>query len=86
MDAFPFDWRLHPTEPEQSALWSSLQSKIEGLVTRTGRPVVLVTHSMGCPFMQYFLTTQVSAAWKAQNVATWIAVAGPFGGAAVGVK
>lgn len=83
---FPFDWRMHPAEPEQLAVWPRLKAAIESLVVANGRPAILISHSMGCPILQYFLTTQVSAEWKSQNVAAWIPVAGPFAGASAGVK
>jgi lysophospholipase-3 len=85
LGGLPYDWRQHPEE--QPELFEAFQQQVEDLsAAMGGKPVVLVSHSMGGPFTHYFLNKVVSQSWKDKFVAKWIAVCSPFGGAAVAVR
>lgn len=44
-------------------------------------PVVLVCHSLGCPYTSIFLH-QKPQYWKDKYLRTWLTISGPWGGAA----
>ena len=56
----------------------ALKALIEQTVNATGKPAVLISHSMGGLQTLYFLNGQ-TAAWKQQYVQHWIAISAPFG-------
>ena len=71
-----YDWRQVP-----SAEWmDETASLIERAVKTTGRKVVLVGHSMGCPFTYAFLKS-LKREWAERNIDSFVAVAGPWAGA-----
>jgi lysophospholipase III len=85
----PFDWRLAPDGLGQSiagaASSESYFSRLKGLVEETvkqndNRKVVFITHSMGGPVALSFLQQQ-TASWKSTNVAGFLPMSPPFGGA-----
>ncbi|EFC48248.1 predicted protein [Naegleria gruberi] len=83
---FTYDWRLSVRE------WANntnsvggdffiLKKLIEDTYTINGNvKVSLLGHSMGAPFLQYFLANFVNQAWKDQYIYNYIPVAGPFDG------
>jgi lysophospholipase-3 len=80
----PYDFRFSPLTD------TGYHRALEALIEQTSRahgkaPVVLLSHSLGCLHLQAFLAAR-SAAWKAQYVREWIAIAGPYGGAASEVR
>jgi len=82
--AMPYDWRM--AAGENDVFVDTLRATVESLYSSSGdRPVVLASHSMGGPMTHYFLM-QMSASWKKQYIARWLAVCSPFGGAAVALK
>ena len=53
--AAPFDWRLSPIEMEQrDSYFTTLKFKIESAVERSGRPSIVICHSMGNNLFLYF--------------------------------
>jgi len=82
----PYDWRL----PSSFAGPAFLTSKIQGLVQAAyamngNKSVSLIGHSMGCTTVQYFLS-QMTPAWKAQYINSFIPLAGPYAGAAKALR
>ncbi|KAF0973893.1 hypothetical protein FDP41_007280 [Naegleria fowleri] len=87
--AMPYDWRLGVVE------WSTrnsttggdfyaFQQLIEDTFSRNGNvPVSLLGHSMGGPFVQYFLANYVSQSWKDKYISHFIPFAGAFDGAPI---
>ena len=57
----------------------------ETYTMNNGRKVVLLCHSMGCPFMLYMLNQQTQA-WKDRYIKSLFSLAGPWGGSIKSVK
>ena len=73
----PFDFRLTPRSAPYVA---SMVALIEATAAANGdRPVVLVSHSMGCKVAHELLTGQ-SAAWRARYIKAWVPLAPALGG------
>lgn len=53
--------------------------------TNDNSPVIIVAHSMGGPFMLYFLSRQTQA-WKDQHIKALVTLAGVWGGAVKALK
>lgn len=79
--AAPYDWRLGPNQwMQQGGEFERLQRIIEGIVTKTGQKPILISTSMGGPYLALFFQRFVTSAWKAANVDSMISISGPFGG------
>jgi len=65
--------------------YGQLQQLIEEKVKALGKRAVVVSHSLGCPTMLYFFHNYVSAEWKEQYMAGWVAMSGPFLGSSMQV-
>lgn len=74
----PYDFRKAPNECEE--FFVNLKTMIETAYERNGQPVLLVAHSMGSPFMLYFLHKQTQA-WKNTHIKALVTLAGVWGGA-----
>lgn len=74
----PYDWRQGTIRND--LLFEEWKLLIEVAVNKTGLPAVIVSHSMGCVMINYFLNT-MTASWKRANVYLWIGAGGPLGGA-----
>jgi hypothetical protein len=60
--------------------FSQLKAEIEQLRARNGgRPVVLVSFSLGGPVAHVFFQ-RVTQAWKDANIKSWLSTSGTFGG------
>ncbi|CAG0887974.1 unnamed protein product [Cyprideis torosa] len=79
----PYDFRKAPNEQQQ--FLQNLKLLIEKTRKSTGRPISLVTHSMGSPLALYFLQRQ-SSSWKKENIQQFISLAGCWGGAIKAIK
>jgi len=78
----PYDFRYAPSSPEGARYIRSLKELVEDTSrSNDGSRVVLVSHSMGCLQVHYFLAQQTQS-WKDRFVEKWIPLAGPWGGAA----
>jgi len=83
----PYDWRLAGDAHERQShgvggFYEQLKGQLEEAVQRSGRPAVLLSHSLGCPTSLYFLHNFVSDDWKAAHLHSWVAFAGPWLGGA----
>jgi len=83
----PYDWRLTGDAHSKrvngiGGLYPELQALIEKSVHELGRKAVIVSHSLGCPTMLYFLNKFVSPEWCKKYVSTWVAMGAPWGGSA----
>ena len=80
-DSLGYDWRLAPADwSAPGGYYEGLKTKIEGLRQRNGKPVVLVSLSLGGPVTAVFLNRYVDQAWKDQNIYNWLSTSGTFGG------
>ena len=80
-DSLGYDWRLAPADwSAPGGYYEGLKTKIEELRQRNGKPVVLVSFSLGGPVTAVFLNHYVDQAWKDQNIYRWLSASGPFGG------
>eukprot|EP01043_Picozoa_sp_COSAG02_P007286 COSAG02_NODE_216_length_28610_cov_57.176879_10_plen_425_part_00 len=81
-DSLGWDWRKAPGDWMQSGgYFSQLQQAIESMCARNGgKPVILVSFSMGGPVTAVFLNHFVSATWKQQHIYRWLSSSGVFGG------
>ncbi|KAL9646868.1 hypothetical protein ABK040_013728 [Willaertia magna] len=83
---FPYDFRLGPKEwSTQNLTVGGDYFKLKQLIEDTfylnnGKKVALLGHSMGGPFLQYFLANFVSQPWKDKFVKSFIPVAAAFDG------
>ena len=82
---FTYDWRVGVREWANDSLslggdYFKLQKLVEETFKLNGRKVSLLGHSMGGPFLQYFLANFVSQDWKDRYIYKYIPVAGPFDG------
>lgn len=81
----PYDFRYglaapgHPTQVGSKYL-QDLQQLIESASSNGGRPVILLSHSLGSLFALQLLA-RASPAWRAQHVKHLIALSAPWGGA-----
>lgn len=86
--AAPYDFRLAPQQLDD--YFRQLDALIERVQqrrgqSRTGQPVTLVCHSMGCNNMLVYLRAK-SSAWRRQHVRKLIALSSPWGGAFKALK
>ncbi|KAK2724865.1 hypothetical protein QYM36_001365 [Artemia franciscana] len=79
----PYDFRKAPNE--NIDLFSNLKNIIEETADRTGKPVVIVAHSMGAPNSLYFLNKQTSG-WKKKYIKSLVTLAGCWGGTVKALK
>lgn len=81
-DSLGWDWRKSPGDWRSTGgYYSQLKQAIEDMRTRNGgKPVILVSFSMGGPVTAVFLNSYVSAEWKQQNIYRWLSASGVFGG------
>jgi len=71
-----FDWKDLPT----SEWVNKVKALIEGAVKKYGKKVVLITHSMGCPYSYYFLM-QMGQDWVKKYIHMYIPMAPAWMGA-----
>ncbi len=83
-DSLGWDWRKAPGDwsaSDPGAYFQTLKREIEAMRERNdGKPVILVSFSMGGPVTAIFLNKFVTAAWKEQNIYRWLSTSGVFGG------
>mmetsp|Transcript_892 Transcript_892/g.2702 ORF Transcript_892/g.2702 Transcript_892/m.2702 type:complete len:820 (-) Transcript_892:1763-4222(-) len=94
--AVPYDWRIPPSKlQERDAYFSRFRARVESMVEATGRPVVLLAHSMGCKIVHYFLNwlsysplaeVPDPAAWIRKHVFSFLPVGAPFLGAPISTR
>lgn len=91
----PYDWRLAPMElEERDSYFSSLKFKIESAVRRSGRPAIVMAHSMGNNIFLYFcdwlrLVDKPTIGWSRwlhRHVWAYVGFAAPLLGAPVAVR
>ena len=78
-----YDWRLSPQQ--HSRLFKNIKSLIEKAYFTNGKKVVIMSHSMGSPFANHFLTRQ-SLQWKSKFVDSFVSISGSFLGSIKAVK
>lgn len=83
----PYDWRLAGDAHSHRAngvggFYADLKQLIEQTVQSNGHKAMIVSHSLGCPTMLFFFHRYVSEEWRAAHIEEWIAMAGPWMGAA----
>uniref|UniRef100_A0A7S1JTV5 Lecithin:cholesterol acyltransferase n=1 Tax=Vitrella brassicaformis TaxID=1169539 RepID=A0A7S1JTV5_9ALVE len=74
--ALTYDWRLPPNQVNLGGF----RIVIEESVKTTGQKALLVGHSLGTLYMNYFLNKEVDADWKAKHIEKFVAVSGTYGG------
>ncbi|KAL9974221.1 hypothetical protein ACROYT_G011236 [Oculina patagonica] len=78
--AAPFDFRYAPNSAQE--YFTNLQTLIEDTYTKNNKTrVVLLSHSLGCPYTHYFLS-KMSQDWKDTHIKVWVTVAGAWAGTA----
>lgn len=76
--AAPYDFRKDPSYAGE--YFKGLKALIENTThTNEGKPVMLISHSMGCPYTVNFLRLQTEE-WKKRYIAAWTAISGVYGG------
>ncbi len=81
MFAHTFDWRRSPRNYfESGAELDQLVELILAARARTGRRVVLVSHSMGSLLVAIALSYKTTPQWRRANIDRWVSTAGVFGG------
>lgn len=79
-----FDWRLGPKEWMVNGEYDNFKNLIEDTYYKNNKSRVhLLGHSLGCPFISYFLAKHVDQSWKDQFVASLVALGGSYGGTVV---
>eukprot|EP01026_Neomeris_dumetosa_P046799 TRINITY_DN3998_c0_g2_i10.p1 TRINITY_DN3998_c0_g2~~TRINITY_DN3998_c0_g2_i10.p1 ORF type:complete len:400 (+),score=48.12 TRINITY_DN3998_c0_g2_i10:149-1348(+) len=76
----PYDWRMASAGLEQEGYFSAVKDLIENAVESNGELATIISHSMGCLVVQYFLQSQ-SDDWIKKNVKDYIAISCPWQGA-----
>jgi len=86
----PYDFTKITNSDYMFAYYHRLKLMIEyAFETNNGNPVVIVSHSLGCPVTNTFFnlylpsvmsSVQAAGIWKDTFVKIWIPVGGPFGG------
>ena len=71
----PYDWRLSPRQ--NSDYFKNLSALIETAYEKNNKKVVLLAHSMGCPYISYSLYKQ-SRYWKNKYVDSFISISGSY--------
>ena len=86
--AAPYDWRLAiPYLEKRDGYFSNLMATIVDLhKNNANKPVVVMTHSMGCKVAHYFLnwvkcTQPDGQAWLDKHIHAMLPISGPFLGA-----
>ena len=79
----PYDWRLSPRQ--NSDYYKNLSALIETAYEKNNKKVVLLAHSMGCPYTSYFLHKQ-SRYWKNKYVDSFISISGSYFGSVKSLK
>jgi hypothetical protein len=79
--AHAYDWRLTPMDwAGEGGDFHRLRLQMEGIVSGThthGRqPIVVVTLSLGAPYLSLFLNTMVGPGWKEAHVARFVSLSG----------
>jgi len=83
----PYDFRLagdaHTAAKNGvGGYYPQLKKLIEDTVKANGKRAVVVSHSLGCPTMLFFFRRFVSEEWRTANIEAWVALSGPWLGAA----
>eukprot|EP00915_Cephaloidophora_sp_WS-2016_P007154 GHVH01009712.1.p1 GENE.GHVH01009712.1~~GHVH01009712.1.p1 ORF type:complete len:913 (-),score=112.97 GHVH01009712.1:306-3044(-) len=68
----PLDWRLPPWQIDWRLTKKMIESKNE--------PVVIVSHSLGAAYMNYFLNAFTSAEWRNKHIKLFVLMSGPLKG------
>jgi len=76
----PYDWRLAPDGLEMTGYFDRLEALIESTYERNNASVFLVSHSLGCPTMLYFIRSRPES-WVKTYIRAWFPLGGPFAGA-----
>jgi len=80
----PYDFRKAPNECEE--YFVNFKKLVEDTYAENDqRPLVLVAHSMGGPFMLYFLNRQTQK-WKDTHIRALVTLSGVWGGAVKALK
>lgn len=82
VNGFPYDWRRGPVDWSQpGGYYSILKAGIEAMREAAGgKPVLLVSFSLGGPVTSAFLAHYVDEAWKDQHIKGWVSYSGTLGG------
>lgn len=92
MVAAPYDWRLPPCKlQERDKYFSWLKIQTELLARTNKEKVVLISHSMGCRVVSYFLewikaTVPNAQEWIDSNIHAWMPLGAPLLGAPVSMR
>lgn len=92
MVAAPYDWRLPPCKlQERDKFFTWLKMQTELLVKTNGEKVVLLSHSMGCRTVSYFLewvkaNVKDAEKWLDDHIHAWMALGAPLLGAPVTMR
>ena len=79
LDGLQFSLYLE-SEYAQTYVFPKLKELVEETYLKNGNSsVILISHSMGCPYTLYFLN-HLSQEWKDKYVKSWMPISGPFGG------
>jgi lecithin-cholesterol acyltransferase len=74
----PNDWRFGLRHKQ--AFWDNVTRLIESAVAAQGEKAVLIGHSMGGMFIDYFLTNLTTPEWRSRNIESAILLAPSVGG------
>ena len=86
LKAATYDFRLTPSGLRKKGYYLKLKALIESMVSKFGKKVVLVVHSMGNPILNHFLVREVDQEWKDKHIEVWTAIAPAFMGAPKSLK
>ena len=86
LKAATYDFRLTPSGLRKKGYYLKLKALIESMVSKFGKRVVLVVHSMGNPILNHFLVREVDQEWKDKHIKVWTAIAPAFMGAPKSLK
>lgn len=75
----PFDWRFGMVHPD--SFWTQVKELIEEAYTKNdNQKVVLIGHSMGAMFINYFCMTKTTKEWREKYIDSALLVAPSIGG------
>ena len=88
----PYDFRLVLDPDYRERLFATFKYYIERATERTGKPSVVVAHSLGAILFKWFLSAggqdggRLADQWIEENVKEFVSICAPYGGAPNSIK